>query len=126
MQTQADVRRGVKVLVVDDDDANREAMALALARAGFEVESAETGADAVALARAHAPDVLVLDVFLPDAGGLGVARAVGRGADGVPVLYVTGLGSPAVLDALAPAPVLLKPFTRRDLVRHVSTLARTP
>jgi CheY-like chemotaxis protein len=125
MQTQADVRRGVKVLVVDDDDANREAMALALARAGFDVVAAETGADAVALARAHAPDVLVLDVFLPDAGGLGVARAVGRG-DGVPVLYVTGLSSPAVLDALAPAPVLLKPFTRRDLVRHVSDLARAP
>ncbi len=59
-----------------------------------------------------------------DAGGLGVARAVGRGG-GVPVLYVTGLGSPAVLDALAPAPVILKPFTRLDLVRHVSDLVST-
>jgi two-component system, OmpR family, response regulator len=126
MQTGTEPRRNVKVLVVDDDDSNREAMTRALARAGFDVLAADTGAEAVALARAHGPDVVVLDVFLPDAGGLGVAREVRRGEDPlhpVPVLFVTGLSFPAVGDALAPEPVLFKPFTRSDLVRRVRELA---
>jgi len=114
------------VLVVDDDDENRMAMARVLSLAGFEVVPAASGAEALELARAHEPDVVVLDVFLPDSGGLGVAREVRRERSGppVPVLFVTGLSSPAVRAALAPAPVLFKPFTRLDLVSRVRALAR--
>ena len=125
MKTTTEGEPELKVLVVEDDDANREAMVDVLARAGYRVFAAATGAEAVELARAHEPDLVVLDVVLPDSGGIGVAREVRRDDPlrDVPVLFVTGLTSPAVRDALGPAQVLYKPFTRRELVDRVEALA---
>ncbi|BDG04940.1 response regulator [Anaeromyxobacter oryzae] len=126
MSATAEPQPCVTVLLVDDDDANREAMTRALAHAGFDVLPAASGADALELARAHEPDVVVLDVILPDSGGLGLARAFRREhpRHPVPVLFITGLSPPAVRDALSPAPVLFKPFSRGDLVSRVRELAR--
>lgn len=117
-----------RVLVVEDDDELRWAMSSCLARAGFDVTLVATGADAVRAARARRPDVMVIEVVLPDSGGLGVANAIRRHPqlETVPVLFTTGLDSPAVRNLLAPAPVLLKPFKRRQLVRWVSRAARQP
>jgi CheY-like chemotaxis protein len=107
-----------RVLLVDDDEPNRDAMGRALGRAGFDVVTASSGAEAVELAQRHRLDLLVLDVFLRDSGGLGVMTAV-RALEHlrrVPVLFVTGLSSPAVRLTLAPEPVLVKPFARQALV----------
>ncbi len=114
--------RTKRVLLVEDDEALREAMARALARAGYEVVATGTGSAAVAAAVEARPDAAVIDVFLPDAGGLGVARGL-RERTAVPVLFVTGLAVPAVREALAPAPVLFKPFSREQLVSGVRRLA---
>jgi DNA-binding response OmpR family regulator len=124
--TATELQHGVRVLLVDDDDANRDAMARALARAGFDVLAAVDGTEALEFARDQEPDVVVLDLLLPDAGGLGVAREVRREhpSHAIPILFITGLPSPAVRDALSPAPVLFKPFTGKDLVRRVRELAR--
>ena len=67
-----------------------------------------------------------VDLFLPDAGGLGVAREVRREErlQEVPVLFISGLSSPAVRDALAPAPVLFKPFTFRQLLARLREIVR--
>jgi two-component system OmpR family response regulator len=105
-----------RVLVVEDDDPLREAMTRVLTRAGYEVVAVSSGADALELGPAARPDAAVIDVFLQDAGGLGVARELRHDWADVPVLFVTGLGLPAVRQALAPAPVLFKPFTRRQLL----------
>lgn len=110
-----------RVLVVEDDDELRWAMATCLSRAGYAVTLVATGVDALRAARALHPDAMVVDLMLPDSGGLGVANAV-RGHPGLgsmPVLYTTGLDSPAVRDLLSPEPVLFKPFTRRALVSWV-------
>ena len=115
-----------RVMVVEDDEPLREAMVRALARAGYRVVAAGCGADALEAGRATRPDAAVIDVFLGDAGGLGVARDLRRDLPGVPVLFVTGLSLPAVRQALAPAPVLFKPFTRRQLVASLRALAPLP
>jgi DNA-binding response OmpR family regulator len=119
-----------RVLVVEDDDELRCAMSSCLARAGFAVTLVATGADAVRAARTVRPDVMVIDVMLPDSGGLGVAREIRRHPDleSVPVLFTTGLDSPAIKNLLAPAPVLLKPFKKRQLVSWVwrATRVDTP
>ena len=111
-----------RVLVVEDDEPLREAMTRTLTRAGYLVVAASSGADALESGRAIRPDAAVIDVFLGDSGGLGVARGLRRDLPGVPVLFVTGLSLPAVRQALAPAPVLFKPFTRRQLVASLRAL----
>lgn len=117
----------VEVLLVEDDDELRFAMTGCLSRAGYSVTLVATGADAVRAARTRRPDLLVIDLMLPDAGGLGVANEIHReptlGA--VPVLYTTGFDSPAVRERLAPAPVLFKPFNTQQLLTAVrGALAR--
>jgi len=115
-----------RVLVVDDDDAQREVMARTLRRAGYAVTAARSGTEAVEAGRTSRPEVAVIDVFLGDAGGLGLAHALRRDLAGVRVLFVTGLALPSVRQALAPAPVLFKPFRRRDLLASLRALAPLP
>jgi DNA-binding response OmpR family regulator len=112
-----------KVLLVEDDDGLRTVMASCLSRAGFAVSSVGTGADAVAAARAVRPDAMVIDVMLPDAGGLGVAQEVWRERElrSIPVLFTTALSNPLVRTLLAPTQVLLKPFSKRQLLSWVRT-----
>jgi CheY-like chemotaxis protein len=113
-----------RLLVVEDDPELRLAMLRTLTRAGYQVTVAASGVDALERGRAARPDAAVIDVFLPDAGGLGVARGLRDELTSVPVLFVTGLALPAVREALAPAPVLFKPFTRRQLIDSVREVTR--
>jgi DNA-binding response OmpR family regulator len=105
-----------RILVVEDDDGLREAMGRALSQAGFEVVLAATGAAALLVGRELHLDAAIIDVFLPDAGGLGVARGLQETLASVPILFVTGLAIAAVRELLAPAPVLFKPFSKRKLL----------
>ena len=84
--------------------------------------AARSGVEAVDVCRTHPPDVAVLDVFLGDSGGLGVADALRQTTPDLRVLFVTGLTPPSVCDALAPAPVLFKPVRRQQLL----VVARRP
>lgn len=115
-----------RVLLVEDDDGLRSSMASCLSRAGFAVSSVATGADAVAAARAVHPDAMVIDILLPDAGGLGVARELWRERElaAVPVLFTTALSSPAVRSLLAAEQVLFKPFSKRQLLTWVRDATR--
>ena len=115
--------RAKRVLLVEDDEAQRAAMTRALAKAGFEVVVAADGATALEAGRALRPDAVVIDVFLPDAGGLGVARALRAELAAVPILFVTGLAITGVREALAPAPVLFKPFSKKQLLAGVRRIA---
>ena len=106
-----------RVLLVDDDAPLREAVERGLAKAGFHVTAAGSGAEALEVARTLRLDAAIIDVMLPDAGGLGLARELRRDPRlaSLPVLFITALSLPVVMQALAPAPVLLKPFTYRQL-----------
>jgi CheY-like chemotaxis protein len=124
MSAELSERRGSAiVLLVEDDASLRDAVVRTLTRNGFSVTPVETGAAAIETARALAPDVVVIDVLLPDAGGLGVAREIRKQSPklgAVPILFITALSLPTVRDLLAPTPVLFKPFTQRQILTSIS------
>lgn len=64
------------ILVVDDEEANRELLRRFLTRLGHEVTTARSGAEAMALCRARAPDLILLDLLMPDMDGTEVLRAL--------------------------------------------------
>jgi two-component system response regulator MprA len=82
-----------RVLVVEDDDDARDALALILASQGYELETAGDGHDAVAKARAFHPDVLICDWRLPGMDGVAVAHAIQR-MGVIPVIFVTAHSVP--------------------------------
>ena len=78
MATQTETEPAVRVLVVDDEPNIVDVISMALRFQGFTVESAGTGADALAAVAAFRPDLIVLDVMLPDMEGFEVARRPDR------------------------------------------------
>ena len=120
MTTTSAPSKSLRVLVADDDDRARALLADQLGAAGHEVVAqAATGADAFARAAALAPDVVVLDIHMPDGSGTDAAVLIQRGLPGTGVVLVTGdpdavLSDAEVLDTHAMA-VLPKPAPRAVL-----------
>lgn len=85
-----------KILVVDDEDAGRFVKVERLRRSGFTVISASTGQEALKLAETEGPDLIVLDVNLPDISGLEVARRVRSSETGAPLLPILQISNTAV------------------------------
>ncbi len=81
--------RIVRILVVDDDRAVREALRRTLTLAGYEVQMAEDGGQALALVGQSAPDAVVLDVGMPGIDGLEVCRRLRGLGNRVPILMLT-------------------------------------
>ena len=81
------------VLIVDDDERNLKLARDVLRAAGLETVEAETGGEALALAAERRPDVVLLDLRLPDMDGTEVARELRDGAPtaGIPVVALTSL-----------------------------------
>jgi two-component system OmpR family response regulator len=86
----APVRR---VLVVDDEPAIRELLAMVCAYEGWDVRTAATGEAALGAVRADPPDVVLLDRMLPDLDGLTVLRGIRDSSPAVPVIMVTARDS---------------------------------
>src|ERR1700754_3523110 len=108
----------VLVLVVDDDEAVRSALTHALHRDGYAVSTAADGATALAMLLRLRHDAVVLDVLMPEPGGLDVCRAIRARGDDTPILMLTArdLVSDRVagLDAGADD-YLAKPFALEEL-----------
>ena len=86
------LRRRVLVLNVDDYEAGRYATSRVLRQAGFDVLEAASGEEALSETRDHHPDLVLLDVNLPDVDGFEVCRRLKEAAStsGIPVLYLSG------------------------------------
>ncbi|MEU8265626.1 response regulator transcription factor [Sphaerisporangium sp. NPDC049002] len=84
-----------RVLVVDDERNIRDLVGVALRFHGFEVVSASRGYEALELVRSGAPDLLVLDVMLPDLDGFELCRRLRAQGDEVPVIFLTARDAPA-------------------------------
>ena len=81
---------GKHVLIVDDDRDSREALGELLRTLGHEVEVAADGCEAITLAMERRPDVVLLDIRLPDLDGHEVARRIRTAADAPGVIALTG------------------------------------
>jgi len=117
---------GAHILVVDDDPAIRRAVQINLARHCFQVELAETGRQALAQATCHPPDLILLDLGLPDLDGLEVIRAVrARASTPIVVLSVRGAerDKVAALD-LGADDYLTKPFGVEELLARIRVALR--
>jgi two-component system, OmpR family, response regulator MprA len=116
----------MKVLIVDDDRALRDALRRALTLAGYEAVLAADGEEALALA-GTGPDAVVLDVGLPGIDGLEVCRTLRASGDRVPVLMLTARDAIADridgLDAGADD-YLVKPFDVGELKARLRALVR--
>lgn len=119
---------GARVLVVDDEPAIQRAVETNLRRHDFRVEVVDTGGAAIDSFDRSAPDVVLLDLGLPDMDGLDVIRAIrARGAIPIVVLSVRGAerDKVAALD-LGADDYLTKPFGVEELLaRILATLRRT-
>jgi two-component system response regulator MprA len=117
----------MRILVVDDDRALRDALRRALSLAGYEVVLAETGQHGLTQVAATAPDAVVLDVGLPDLDGLEVCRRLRQSGNRVPVLMLTARDTVSDridgLDAGADD-YLVKPFDVGELKARIRALLR--
>jgi two-component system, OmpR family, response regulator MprA len=117
----------MRVLVVDDDRALRDALRRALTLGGFEVVVAESGREGLERVRTTRPDVVVLDVLMPDVDGLEVSQRLRADGDRTPILMLTARDAVddriAGLDAGADD-YLVKPFDIEELKARVRALIR--
>ncbi|NOX24184.1 MAG: response regulator transcription factor [Actinobacteria bacterium] len=116
----------LRILIVEDEPSYREALAVALGAEGFRVETAATGREGVSLFRAEHPDIVLLDLMLPELSGLDVLRAI-RGESDVPVIVVSAKDSESdVVSALelGADDYLRKPYSIRELVARIRVSSR--
>jgi two-component system alkaline phosphatase synthesis response regulator PhoP len=117
---------GKRVLVVDDDVKTVELVKLYLNRDGYRVLIADNGNDALRLARESHPDLIVLDLMLPEMNGLDVCRTLRQESD-VPIIMLTALTTDD--DRLTGLNLgaddyVSKPFSPRELAARVRAVLR--
>ena len=118
-----------RILVVDDEPDALELIEFNLRNAGFSVLAAGDGAQALRLARENLPDLIVLDVMLPEVDGLEVCRALRRdpATRGIPIIMLTARA--AEIDRvlgleLGADDYVTKPFSPRELTLRVKNLIK--
>ena len=127
MSTAAAPDEKVRVLVVDDEPNIVDVISMALRFEGFEVQSAGTGADAIAAVAAQQPQLLVLDVMLPDIDGFEVARRLASARADVPIIFLTARDSTEDVVhglTLGGDDYVTKPFSLEELVARIRTILR--
>jgi two-component system phosphate regulon response regulator PhoB len=126
---QAAGAAAVRILVVEDEPDIQELLRFNLAQAGWTVETASTGNEALASLRSHAPDLVVLDLMLPDVSGTDICREIRsdpRLAD-LPVVMLTARAEEVdrvVGFELGADDYVTKPFSPRELVLRLRAVLR--
>jgi len=119
------------VLIVEDDDRNRKLARDVLGAAGFLTFEAATAADGIALAREQVPDVILMDLRLPDMGGAAAARILraDETTAAIPVVAMSALsleGSDDWLDASGFAGAIEKPISIKGFPDEVRRYCDDP
>ena len=115
-----------KILVVDDDTNIAELISLYLNKEGYETKTAETGKEAIEYFKEYKPDLMLLDIMLPEADGYDVCREI-RKEHQVPIIMLTAKGE--VFDKvlgleLGADDYIVKPFDAKELIARVKAVLR--
>jgi DNA-binding response OmpR family regulator len=115
-----------KVLLVDDDALMRRSLKYQLSREGYSVHTAEDARHALSLARNERPDLVLLDIGLPDQNGLDVARTLQRELN-TPIIFLTARRQETDIVVgleLGAEDYIVKPFGMRELLARVRVVLR--
>jgi two-component system, OmpR family, response regulator len=115
-----------RILVVDDDPHIRDVISFALEKAGMTIETARDGGEALTLFQRRPPDLIVLDVGMPDTDGLAVCREIRKSSD-VPILFLSARDDE--IDRIVGLEIggddyVTKPFSPREIVARVNVILR--
>jgi len=116
-----------RLLLVDDEDNLRSMLEAALRHSGFDVHPVANGRDAIEAVPAVQPDLIVLDVMLPDLDGFDVCKRLRTGGDRTPVLFLTardGTEDKVRGLTLGGDDYLVKPFSLEELVARITAVLR--
>jgi CheY-like chemotaxis protein len=110
------------ILVVDDDEMVRDAIASALKRAGYSVLEAADGREAATRFKSQPVDLVITDILMPERDGLETIQSLNHGPDPVPIIAMTGLSSRSSLylemaRTFGAVRVLEKPFELTELIQ---------
>jgi len=114
------------ILMVEDEESITVPLAETLAREGFDTQVAQTVAEALELAGQTEPDLVLLDVMLPDGSGYDVARELRRESD-VPIIMLTARGEETdriVGLELGADDYVVKPFSAREVAARIRAVLR--
>jgi two-component system OmpR family response regulator len=116
-----------RVLVVDDEPNIVDVISMALRFQGFDVAAAGTGAEALTQVAEFRPDLILLDIMLPDMEGFDVARRLGAQRARVPIIFLTARDSTEDKVrglTLGGDDYVTKPFSLEELVARIRTILR--
>jgi two-component system KDP operon response regulator KdpE len=116
----------VRILTIDDDPATTDLLTLLLKAQGFDVLAANTGAEAVKMIRDTSPDLILLDLLMPEMDGWQLCKKV-REFSNVPILILSVLDNPEMVASALDAGAddyLIKPVPDTVLVAHLHKLTR--
>jgi two-component system KDP operon response regulator KdpE len=115
-----------KILVIDDDEGMTELLSLLLTPASSEIIIANTGPEGIEIIKTHAPDVVILDLMMPEMNGWLTCKEI-RAFSDVPILILSAMDAPGVvahaLDVGADD-YLVKPVSSGTLIAHLNKLVR--
>ena len=114
------------ILVVDDDPITQRVLQHYLTRTGYEILSAGNGHEAIELARRELPDLIILDVMMPEMGGLSALRQLKEieATKSIPVIIVTVQAAPLTqleAEASGAAMFITKPFSPTQLLAAIKS-----
>ena len=115
-----------KILVIDDDLAITELMSMLLKTHGFEVFTTNSGIEGVKIVEEKKPNVVLLDLMMPDLDGWQVSKAI-RLFSNVPILILSAINDPSMVASILDAGAddfLVKPVPSSVLVAHIRKMVR--
>ena len=114
----------VKLLVIDDDSAVTDLLSLLLKSNGFEVAATNNSSEGLGMIREISPDVIILDLMMPDMDGWQICKAV-REFSQVPIIILSALNDPSMIASVLDAGAddyLTKASPSRVLIAHINRL----